>query len=840
MDLLDESGKPVYAEGTRNKATIEVKLKFVEGASKRAQVLEVQLESVRSLQTVTEERLKSREHELESLRADLDRKSEDLTHVVAERNRMRDELHRARMNSGMSMGGAGMAMPGMGMMQAPVGGGSAGMGGGGGGGGAGGMSAVASEHSQSQPSGMQGAGGGASGGNIEQQQQAGQNLQQSYAMAMQQIGDLNAFLIQTLDDLSKREEELQAMKGEVERYKEDFGVMRMQQVLLYKEHATTVGDLEKEKTRLVKQWEAEKNRADAASSKASAAMLRLEAIDGASPDSVQAMLREAESRAIILQADQDVFERIVRTKKEEEAELRARYDSLVVEMAKQEHRLKERVGRLDRQRRAAEVRLADSQRILAQSVPREELSQLRQEYLLLKEKYSTVMNEESKALLERATVEGHKQRAVKLTKENEDLRLKLAEAADKALVLTSRLEGLATGDGTPEQQQLAALSAKLVKLEVSERNSARRAELALERLRAAEKDVDRLQDRILSLEEESVENVTRKHELEESDRELRNRLEGCVSAEDAEALRNQLSKQESEIMELQIRATEKAEIADLATEQARAMEQLHAVHSDELEAIRKFLIQVQSESDELAEAGIMQAKLLDRDRQIHQLTSKIAGMDRELVRMDDYVVRLEDSLERKNEQLFESGEHSSEKIKRLEKQLEQLKIKSAGQIPLEKADQWAVSLRDLTAQKQSALEDLSGARKRMQEAEERAETLQIRFDDQAVIVRALKEEMGSIKGGHGEAAAERINTQIGDMTRLKVDNLRCVHSIPVYQSFRSLVARICVRPHVDVRESTCTGPSLSVPMSNIHVRVRPRSDHVRYHSCMHPPEHSSV
>lgn len=38
FDILDGNGKPVYSEGTRVKATVEVQLKFVEGASKRAQV----------------------------------------------------------------------------------------------------------------------------------------------------------------------------------------------------------------------------------------------------------------------------------------------------------------------------------------------------------------------------------------------------------------------------------------------------------------------------------------------------------------------------------------------------------------------------------------------------------------------------------------------------------------------------------------------------------------------------------------------------------------------------------------------------------------------------------
>ena len=50
----------------------------------------------------------------------------------------------------------------------------------------------------------------------------------------------------------------------------------------------------------------------------------------------------------------------------------------------------------------------------------------------------------------------------------------------------------------------------------------------------------------MALEEESVEHVTRIHELEESDRQLRDRMEGSISAEEAKLLRVKVSEQEAE------------------------------------------------------------------------------------------------------------------------------------------------------------------------------------------------------------------------------------------------------------------------------------------------------
>ena len=68
-----------------------------------------------------------------------------------------------------------------------------------------------------------------------------------------------------------------------------------------------------------------------------------------------------------------------------------------------------------------------------------------------------------------------------------------------------------------------------------------------------------------------MEHVTRIHELEESDRQLRDRMEGSISAEEAKLLRVKVSEQEAEISELRINANQYQELADLASDQAKVI-----------------------------------------------------------------------------------------------------------------------------------------------------------------------------------------------------------------------------------------------------------------------------
>ena len=453
--------------------------------------------------------------------------------------------------------------------------------------------------------------------------------------------------------------------------------------------------------------------------------------------------------------------------------MRARYDELVVEMARQEKRLKQRMGSLDRSKRAAEQRLADVQTKVKNTVPREDWNKLKHEHMLLQEKYKMLIDKEQMAMQERATTEGHRQLAEKLKVEQQELKLQLAAANDRANALTARLEHLAIRDGPPEQQLLAALSEKLVKLEVSERNAVRRSELAQERMKSIEKDSLRLQDRILALEEESIENVTRIHELEESDRELRDRMEGSISAEQARQLRAKVSEQESDLSELRINSNQYQELADLASDQAKAMEELHGVHLDELEALRACVNQLQSESDEKALDGALQRQLLDRERQVHELKSKVATLDRELVRMDDYVVRLEDTLENKTALQFKEQDDATLMLKKLERDCDELRSKVAGSVPLDKADQWAQSLRDLTQQKQKAVEEYSVASKQAAFELEKGQTLQIQLDDQKMLVKQLSQQVRDKEAvGSGGPSIDSITSQFEKLTSMKLETLR--------------------------------------------------------------------
>ena len=741
MDLVNQDGTPVFGQVgvSQAKAAVDLRLQFREAPKKRVQQLETEIESVRQLFTMTKDKLSGREAEVERLQDDLHRKTQDLVEVRSERDKARDELRRTRMNAAM-------------MPEAPA--------------------PAAAPASDPASSG----GGGA---------KAAQDVQAKYNKALQEMGELNAYLIQTLDEINKKDDELGAVHDELRRYKEDLNMLRVQQVLLYKEHSAKTKKLETESAKLLKHWTEEKHRAEVESSKSSAALQRLKALeDSLSADDIKRRLVETERGMILLQADQDMSERVINTKRKEEMELRSRYDELVVEMARQEKRLKQRMGSLDRAKHAAEQRLADVQHKIKNTVPKDDWNKLRHEHILLQEKYKVLIEKEQSAMQERATTEGHRQTAEKLKVEQQELKLELAAANDRAHALTARLEQLAVKDGPPEQQLLAALSEKLVKLEVSERNAVRRSELAQERMKSIEKDAMRSQDRILALEEESLELVTQKHELEERVRELRERMEGSISADEAKQLRAKVSEQEAEISELRIHSNQYQELADLASDQAKAMEELHSVHLDELEALRACVNQLQSESDEKAEDGALQRQLLDRERQIHELKSKVSTLDRELVRMDDYVVRLEDTLEKKTAEHFKQSDDTTLAIKNLERDREELMSKVAGSVPLDKADQWAQSLRDLTDQKHKAVEELSVAKKQAAFEAEKAQTLQIQLDDQKMLVKQLSQQIKEKEGAGGVGLVDGVDalkSQLENMTTMKLESLRLTRQVKQLQ-----------------------------------------------------------
>lgn len=215
MDLLSADGSQIFGQVgvTQAKAAVDLRLQFREAPKKRVQQLEAEMESVRQLFVMTKDKLSGREAEVERLQDDLHRKTQDLVEVRSERDKAREELRRTRMNAAL--------VP---QVAAPV---------------------PASD-------GMAGGDGG----------KAAQDVQAKYTKALQEMGELNAYLIQTLDEINKKDDELGAVHDELRRYKEDLNMLRVQQVLLYKEHSGKTNKLESEVARLLHQWTEEKHRAD--------------------------------------------------------------------------------------------------------------------------------------------------------------------------------------------------------------------------------------------------------------------------------------------------------------------------------------------------------------------------------------------------------------------------------------------------------------------------------------------------------------------------------------------------------------------------------------------------
>jgi DNA repair exonuclease SbcCD ATPase subunit len=145
-----------------------------------------------------------------------------------------------------------------------------------------------------------------------------------------------------------------------------------------------------------------------------------------------------------------------------------------------------------------------------------------------------------------------------------------------------------------------------------------------------------------------------------------------------------------------------------------------------------------------------------------------------MVRLDEYVVRLEDTLEKKTSEYFKHADDTALMIKNLERDRDELRNKVAGSVPLDKADQWAQSLRDLTDQKHKAVEEYSEAKKQTEFQTERAQTLQIQLDDQKLLVKQLTQQIKDKEGtGVGDSAAvESITSQFENMTTMKLENMR--------------------------------------------------------------------
>eukprot|EP01105_Mastigella_eilhardi_P014976 TRINITY_DN3401_c0_g1_i6.p1 TRINITY_DN3401_c0_g1~~TRINITY_DN3401_c0_g1_i6.p1 ORF type:complete len:2375 (+),score=806.44 TRINITY_DN3401_c0_g1_i6:420-7127(+) len=496
------------------------------------------------------------------------------------------------------------------------------------------------------------------------------------------VATLNSQLIECLEALEKKEEELSVLSSKVLQFEEKFMIAEEQVKLLYVEHTEAQGRFDEERERMQKQHQ---KMADECEN----SRLRVAEYErGASG--------AGSSEVILLRVNAGVAARGLAAS---ERELQAERQALVELRGlsnKMELTLRERVVFLQNINSSLAAKVGQLQQELERSVPKSDYELLSKKYVLLSQCHEEVLLQEKVLIQERSEDTNMSPAMMKQRMSELELELKLEQ--EKSAKLKS-LAGGSRGVKGPDYNE------KIVALTMAEENANKRLLLCRGQLQAATDAQTQMESRINKLEAETIRLSKEKRRLQDKLLAVGAEYQDSVKRDVAEQLTRQIEQQEETIVKLNAEVTKFRELTDIAVEQCNRSKARRAAESNEVELLRGTVAMLQSKSDNAAMISQLHHRI--RVLQAKEITNaqKIDEQDVALHRFRVMQNMLEQQLHDKLQALYMTREVYRKRVREL---LDMLNQAVAKETSVNKLQELLSALRELRAKKHD-LEEANSA-----------------------------------------------------------------------------------------------------------------------------------
>ncbi|CAN0076060.1 unnamed protein product, partial [Ectocarpus fasciculatus] len=618
------------------------------------------------------------------------------------------------------------------------------------------------------------------------------------------VRNVNAQLVEALEQLQAREAELDEHEELIVRYESHLSDMRAQAAALYRDHA----DREKEYDEKQKASKAEagvlREERDALAVRARRLQEVLDVEDEAAddPTAPHRALRDLSRKVIVLEVNEAVMARRFASVKEQlqvESEARVASERDFLEMSTAG---KTRVLYLEQWKAGASARLLRLQQRLDVSVPEQDLACTRRELEQLQEEFLGLLHSSAESRVEVTKLRGLPERVRQLEEEVSSARTSLAAAEETSQQANLRLEKadaraeaaakeasaqVAAVAGGATQADFSGLLAEVAKhqagecakAEVERAAAARRAEMAERRLTSLDAECRAVKERALSLEAREREARQKAQAAAAELIKVQNRFEGGLTGEQARSLEEKLEAELVRGEALALEADRHKEIADIASEQTLALNHQRKDTEDELAELRKAVSDLESRSDDDRLIGQLQRKLTATKVAYRSFARKHEMTKANLRRKTALLRVLESRLDKREDALHELHERSQEKVAALKGALIDFADGKSGSdagitgpdgaagpergLTITRAREIAARVSEMTAALETSEAGLRAAELSRRSAEVDAETAEERRRDLETLVADLKRlvipgnRAAAAGGGSSVATASRDN-----------------------------------------------------------------------------------
>jgi chromosome segregation ATPase len=499
------------------------------------------------------------------------------------------------------------------------------------------------------------------------------------------VRDLNSQLVECLEQLYQREQELEDTNAVVSTLEENLVGIKQQMTALYYDFAQRADTWEQREAVLKKEHVALNEERDDLRLKLRRMQDMAELLQREDKESIGLQLTDLTRKVTIYEVNEAVLSRKYIAQSEQLQQEQIARQHLESDFVEMETSLKKRILYLEQYKLAAGARIGHLQGRVDSSVPQADYVALQSEIDVLREDHLNTLRREVEARMASLKALDHARelRSTRIIIAHMQADLESARAAkascEAELVhqreVTNRALAAAHSSAEVSQlvSELARFRGEASRLEVELMASNRRSELIGERVQDVSREADQSAARVHELERREDELSVKESAARKSALDMQLKYEGGLTRELAEELRAKLDKRERELEEARREVLRHKELAEIASHQAQALSSFRKDNETELHELREYCTRLESRSDDELLIGRLQRKLMSTTTSYKAFTRKY-HQAREAMRKRELGMRiLENRLDEKDQAVMKAQEVNRLEVSALKKALINLK-----------------------------------------------------------------------------------------------------------------------------------------------------------------------